>query len=132
MRADKPSTIQTVHQQTAALGLSLIPSDFIADPSSACYTIRRLAEEYREDMSATFVDGGSLHAELGIWSSAISALTNPLDNVQETLKLTTSDNYPQLHLLLRLVSTFPITSCETERSVSKLRRLKNYLRSTMN
>jgi hypothetical protein len=53
VRADKPSTIQTVHQQTAALGLSLIPSDFIADPSSACYTIRRLAEEYREDMYAT-------------------------------------------------------------------------------
>lgn len=54
----------SAHQQIAALGLSLVPSVFIADPSSARAAIRRFAEEYREDMPATFVDGGSLDAEL--------------------------------------------------------------------
>ena len=56
---------------------------------------------------------------------------NPPDKIQEVLKLTNSDHFPQLHLLLRLVSTFPVTSCETKCSVSKLRHLKNYLRSSM-
>ena len=57
--------------------------------------------------------------------------SHPPDKIQEVLKLTNSDHFPQLHLLLHLVSTFPVTSCETERSVSKLKHLKNYLRSSM-
>lgn len=38
---------------------------------------------------------------------------------------------PELHKLLRLVLTIPITTCSAERSFSALRRLKTFLRSTM-
>ena len=34
-------------------------------------------------------------------------------------------------ILLRIICTLPVTSCECERSISVLRRLKSYLRSTM-
>ena len=79
-------------------------------------------------MPPTFINGQSLTEELDLWSSAVSSFTTPHDNVRDALKNTSPD---QLHQLLRLVCTFPITSCETERSVNALRRLKTYLRSTM-
>lgn len=34
-------------------------------------------------------------------------------------------------MALRILGTIPVTSCECERAVSSLRRLKTYLRSTM-
>ena len=39
--------------------------------------------------------------------------------------------YPNLRILLQIVSTIPATSCECERSASALRRLNNYLRASM-
>jgi len=42
-----------------------------------------------------------------------------------------SDGFPQLEVLLRLLITLPIGISSAERSFSVLRRLKNYLRSTM-
>ena len=79
-------------------------------------------------MPQTFLNGESLNAELDLWALTMS---KPYDDVQITLKNTSEDLFPQLHHLLRLVCTFPIITCENERSVSALRRLKTYLWSTM-
>ena len=40
-------------------------------------------------------------------------------------------SFPNLHTLLRIACTLPITSCECERRASALRRLRNYMRATM-
>jgi hypothetical protein len=50
----------------------------------------------------------------------------PSDNLQETLKQTTSGNCPQLHIDPNGVLCRPslITSYKTERSLSNIRRLK--------
>ena len=39
--------------------------------------------------------------------------------------------FPNICQLLRIVSILPVTSCECERIISVLRRLKTYLRTTM-
>ena len=39
--------------------------------------------------------------------------------------------YPNIRILLQLACTIPVTSCECERSASALRRLNNYMRSSM-
>ena len=39
--------------------------------------------------------------------------------------------FPNIHTLLRIICTLPVTSCFCERSISGLKRLKTYLRSTM-
>ena len=39
--------------------------------------------------------------------------------------------FPNIYAALRILATIPVTSCECERAVSVLRRLKTYLRSTM-
>ena len=39
--------------------------------------------------------------------------------------------FSNVHTLLKIACTLPITSCECERSASMLRRLRNYMRATM-
>ena len=40
-------------------------------------------------------------------------------------------SFPNIYILLQLCLTFPITSCESERSFSQLKLIKSYRRSTM-
>ena len=60
----------------------------------------------------------------------------PKERVPQTISLAikTVDkgHFPNVHTLLKLAATLPITSCECERSFSGLRRLKTWLRNTMN
>ena len=48
-----------------------------------------------------------------------------------TLKEIDSGMYLNITECLKIFSTLPVTTCECERNVSALRRLKTYLRSTM-
>ena len=41
------------------------------------------------------------------------------------------DIFPNIYYMLTILAVLPITTCEAERSLSTLRRLKTYLRSTM-
>ena len=49
----------------------------------------------------------------------------------QTLAACDREFFPNIHTLIRILCTLPITSAECERSFSTLRRLKTYLRSTM-
>jgi len=61
---------------------------------------------------------------------------NSVDNLTQIIQTFSSDTkfacmLPELHKLLRLILTIPVTTCTAERSFSCLRRLKTFLRSTM-
>ena len=51
--------------------------------------------------------------------------------LQAAIKECDSDFFPNIHALLRLGCTLPVTSCENERANSALKNLKTFLRSTM-
>ena len=51
------------------------------------------------------------------------------DTLKETVSMTTT--FPNIFCALCILGTIQITTCECERSISSLRRLKNYLRRTM-
>ena len=51
--------------------------------------------------------------------------------VQATLPATDPDLFPNILRAFQILAVVPITTCECERSVSTLRRLKTYLRNTM-
>ena len=48
-----------------------------------------------------------------------------------TLKAINFDGFENIKVILHILATLPITSCECERTISALRTLKNYQRSTM-
>ena len=51
--------------------------------------------------------------------------------IASSLKVCDHDTYPNLHVLLRICATIPVTSCECEQSSSVLKRLHTYLRASM-
>ena len=53
------------------------------------------------------------------------------DSAGSTLKALGFEEFENIKICLRVLATFPVTSCECERSISALRMLKTYNRSTM-
>ena len=49
--------------------------------------------------------------------------------VVKALKTADRDFPPNIHALLKIAATHPVTSCECERSISKLRLVKSVLRT---
>ena len=50
---------------------------------------------------------------------------------RSTLLLCDKDFFPNIHVLLRIACTLPVTSCENERSNSTLKNIKTALRNSM-
>ena len=74
----------------------------------------------------------ALDAELSLWTTYWETYRGLLpDNIATTLKAINFDGFENIKVILRILATLPITSCECERTISALRTLKNYQRSTM-
>ena len=74
----------------------------------------------------------ALDAELLIWQTYWEDYVESLpDSVASTLKAVKFEGFENIKVILRILGTLPITSCECERSISVLRELKNYKRNTM-
>ena len=74
----------------------------------------------------------ALDAELSLWTTYWETHEGLLpDNIPTTLKAISFDGFENIKVILRILGTLPITSCECERTISALRTLKNYQRSTM-
>ena len=75
----------------------------------------------------------SFDAELHLWQTKWSSsdLAAELNTPAKVLPSTDNIFYANIHILLKILSTLPVTSCECERSISMLRLLKTSHRSTM-
>ena len=91
--------------------------------------IKDLVEMYGEDMPSP----ASFRQELLLWKCKWRGFPqNELpDTPSNALSSAAGPMYPNIYYILRAICTVPVTSCECERSVSVLRRLKTYLRTTM-
>ena len=120
------------HQQVAARGLCLMPSAIKKDQASCKRSAVEFAKKFEDDLP----DGQNLvtfEADLTHWCTLISQMDNTdvPSILQDTLVLANDSLLPTICRLLVLVATWPVTSNSCERSISSLRRLKTYLRSTM-
>ena len=118
-------------QKKSLLGLSLVSLAMRTDPFW-----KRHAEEleafYQTDLSslATFDE------ELVCWNvywQGLEIVDLPSTS-QQALAAGADEQYtyfPNVNTLLRITCTLPGTTCSCERSISGLRTLKTYLRSTM-
>ena len=75
-----------------------------------------------------------LDAELHCWSVKWKGKVEEAKSLYrpaKVLPVIDRDFFPNVGELLTIACTLPVTSCECERSISRLRYLKTYLRSTM-
>jgi hypothetical protein len=88
-------------------------------------------QNYRQDIP----NAAGLEAELilweRLWKDKEGKKEDIPDRISFTLKFTDKECFVNIFAILQVLATIPITSSSCERSISVLRNLKNYLRSTM-
>ena len=94
---------------------------------------KRYFDQFCRQYANDLPDISSLSHEVDNWESAwIDIPDRELPhNISETLKITNKISFPNIYACLKILATFPVTSCSCERSASSVRLLKTYLRSTM-
>lgn len=105
--------------------LKNIPHEQILKNCQDLHTVLRVGE------SSDF-QPYELYEELQIM---IPNLPNFITDVKQLLQYITHNNlkeiYPNIYIVIRILLTIPISTASAERSFSKLKLIKNYLRSTM-
>ena len=119
------------HQQTALLGLSLIPS-IMASQSLEEFNakVSQLAKMYEEDFPSPECIEGKLHCWWMKWRQKLiehGQVSLPSSPTHALLHATTM--FPNIRALASILCTFPVTSCSAERSFSAVKRIKTGLRS---
>ena len=112
-------------QEVIFCGLAILPSNIIKYKSWKSDFLK-FCNFYKDD----FPNFVSIQAELQLWETYWSNKTKP-KTVAETLKKVNFNAFGNIKTALRILGTLPVTSCECERSISALRRLKDYTRTTM-
>lgn len=84
------------------------------------------------DGSHKDVEGYQLYQELTLLQTILpSTAKTPLEVLKYLMKNELTQNFPNVSVAMRIVLTLPVTVATAERSFSKLKLIKNYLRSTM-
>ena len=116
-------------QETAMQCLFAVPSILLTSKETWMTSFGQFSMFYRDSLHSPI----SIDAEMTLWERKwerqdpntvpTTALAN-LKSIDQTM-------YPNIPECLKIFATLPVTTCERERNVSTLRRLKSYLRSTM-
>ena len=113
-------------------GLYIIPSVFTECSEDVNWKneVLKFAEIYKED----FPDYHQSATELEMWERfwKTNASVRLPTTIAETLKIADKVAFRNIYICLNILGVIPVTSCECERSMSAMRRLKTWLRSTMN
>ena len=106
--------------------LGLVPSVLCQKPD---LDITDVVEQYQGDLPSRECMHDEMHRWKGRYMS-MEADKRP-SSCSQAIKECDQDIFPNIHTLLRIVCTMPVTSCECERSCSVLRRLSSYMRASM-
>ncbi|GBM02117.1 hypothetical protein AVEN_190556-1 [Araneus ventricosus] len=108
---DHKSTVSALHKLIPSI---YAPSDFGEDDFK---------------VYAHFLDLTTLLSELKLWINKWQDKEGP-SSALEALTFCRQSSYPNVHVLLKILATLPVTTCTPERTFSSLRRLKTYLRNS--
>ncbi|XP_060853297.1 52 kDa repressor of the inhibitor of the protein kinase-like [Rhopalosiphum padi] len=90
-------------------------------------SILESAKFYCDDIEGSDLE---LKAEIHLWKNKWTNVQNNPQTAVEALEYC-NEFFPNIKILLQIFATLPVSTATAERSFSTLRRLKNYLRSTM-
>ena len=84
-------------------------------------------------MYSKFLPGSEIEilGEYQIWKNIWEKHNEPPTDAIKALNHCDQDLFPNLHILLRILCTIPVTTSTPERTFSVVKRLKTYLSSTM-
>ena len=113
-------------QRKAIAAMAVVPS-----------ALEYATEEQQDDMVKMYgqdmPSSGSFKEELAVWKQKWKDVA-PDDlphTLTDALKHADKLLFPNIHCLIRIMCTLPVTSCECERTISVLRRLKTYMRANI-
>ena len=86
-----------------------------------------LVDLYKDDLPSPKL----FFAEFERWKMKVQGMIITAESCAASLKACDPDDFPNLYILLKIVATLLVTSCECERSISTMRRLNNYKRCTL-
>lgn len=113
---------------TAAMPLKLLPSNV---QTTTVTDLEKFIEQYSRDLPSPC----AISSELTLWKAHCeNLLSDPdilLDTAARAIKVCKESDFPNIHMMLKIVCTLGVTSCECERANSELGLLKSYLRTTM-
>lgn len=110
-------------------------SYFIGFQSLFSYTLtsneevsfRKLLEFYSPSL-----DVNNSIAELKLWKIKLERMNNIPKTAVEALHIVCNPNiYPNVHFILKILCTLPVSTSTPERMFSSLKRIKTYLRNSM-
>ncbi|XP_057299418.1 52 kDa repressor of the inhibitor of the protein kinase-like [Hydractinia symbiolongicarpus] len=112
-------------------GLALIPSHLFFLKSQG-KDWKNEVQDFVTFYTSDFLSVNALQSELSLWEKYWEEYTDTLpDSISLAFKAVSFPGFENIKIALRILGTLPVTSCESERSFSALRRLKEYARSTM-
>ena len=117
-----------------ALGLLyLLPSKCIHVESEGILPteLAHAADLYKEDLPHSVMLSTEYNMWVLKWKQQNEASADIPNKLVDALNSCSELQFPNLHVLLRVALTLPITSCESERSFSQLKLIKTSHRSTM-
>lgn len=77
------------------------------------------------------IDLSTILGELKMWKLKLARLNVKPSNGIDALKLCSPMIFPNIHMLLKILCTLPVSTATPERMFSNLKRVKSYLRNTM-
>ena len=111
--------------------MKLLPSEFVKTTSQLKpESFSNILQLYGGDLPCVT----SFDVELDLWQTkwmGDAQLAQELNTPEKVLCHADHDYFPNIRTLIVIVTTLPVTSCECERSVSMLKRVKTSLRCTM-
>ena len=109
----------------------MIPSILLATDPIWKDNVKEFCNHYRQDIP----NYAGLPAELlsweRIWNGKNDRREDIPDSIDATLEQIDKDSCVNIYTILQILITIPMSSASCERSISTLRNLKTYLRSTM-
>ena len=117
------------NSKRAALILHLIPEVICSKGGIDMQALKEVVELYSDDLPSPLSVNAEVHMWLVKWLG--KERVDVPNTAIEALKEADLSFFPNIHTLLRIFCTMAVTSSECERSISGLRRLKTFLRTSM-
>ncbi|XP_068727873.1 52 kDa repressor of the inhibitor of the protein kinase-like isoform X2 [Montipora capricornis] len=111
-------------QKTAVQLLGLVPSITMSCTDA---NIDAVSEMYSSDLP----NPQTLDVEYHRWTRKWQSERSQPDALQPALEACDADIFPNIHCLLHIACTIPVTSADNELANSTLKLVKGYLRTTM-